>query len=470
MSRTTMIRPVNPQPARSTMPWGRLRVILLVALLVGLGFPASLLAAPPSAPANFAVTIEGGFVVFSWEASPEADVASYQLNFSGAASGLLDVGKRTSFSYVPPPTLGGGFRFSIAAVTSAGEASPPSNEVSFSFPADLPRFVGAEACARCHEQKVNDWRVSGHPYKLMPAREARNRPIPLPAGFTWDDISYVIGGYKWKARFMGLDGFIITRTGADRDVPGKNQYNLENNTWSDYEPGVQKPYDCGSCHTTGFSEILNQDGRPGIKGTWVSGGITCENCHGAGSRHAASGDPTAITKDSSATLCGRCHTRGAADSIPASGGFIRHQEQNNEFQASPHANAGLQCVTCHDPHKKAVFSITRTCESCHSQQAQDFTGSAMQRLGVRCQNCHMPKAMKSAIKVKDYVGDVQSHLVRINPEVTAQMFTADGLQANNAITLEFACLSCHADRDKEWAALNVQGIHALGKESTAMAR
>ena len=36
-------------------------------------------------------------------------------------------------------------------------------------------------------------------------------PIPLPDGYTWDQISYVIGGYKWKSRYMDENGYIITQ-------------------------------------------------------------------------------------------------------------------------------------------------------------------------------------------------------------------------------------------------------------------
>ena len=31
-----------------------------------------------------------------------------------------------------------------------------------------------------------------------------------PEGYTWDDITYVIGGYNWKARFIDTEGYNIT--------------------------------------------------------------------------------------------------------------------------------------------------------------------------------------------------------------------------------------------------------------------
>ena len=80
-------------------------------------------------------------------------------------------------------------------------------------------FLGSDACQQCHEKTYRDWSASGHPYKLMKSEQARYRPIPLPLGTTWDDVSYVIGGYKWKSRYMDSEGYIITVT---EDENGKN--------------------------------------------------------------------------------------------------------------------------------------------------------------------------------------------------------------------------------------------------------
>ncbi len=89
-------------------------------------------------------------------------------------------------------------------------------------------YVGADKCKTCHNDKYEDWSNSGHPYKLMTPDEAKAiRPdIPLPEGYTWDDIQYVIGGWGWKSRYIGKDGFIITKT-KDGQPLEKNQYNWQ---------------------------------------------------------------------------------------------------------------------------------------------------------------------------------------------------------------------------------------------------
>jgi predicted CXXCH cytochrome family protein len=283
--------------------------------------------------------------------------------------------------------------------------------------ASAQTYVGAETCAAqgCHPGQYSDWQVSGHPWKLVSSEVARNRNLPTPEGFSWDDISYVIGGYKWKSRYMGLDGYIITTVETDEGpVDGMNQYNMMTGGWVDYHPGEMKPYDCGRCHTTGWvadddadtdNDLSdNQDGLPGIHGTFEYGGVQCEACHGPGSDHG----PNGLPKDPSSALCGQCHIRGASNTIPASGGFIRHHEQWNEQLASPHRD--LNCVDCHNPHKKAEFSIVRDCATCHEDVAASYAGTTMDVRGVACEDCHMPMASKSAAAAGPFQGDIKTHL------------------------------------------------------------
>ncbi len=83
----------------------------------------------------------------------------------------------------------------------------------------------------------------------------------------------------------------------------------------------------------------------------------------------------------------------------------------------------------------------------------------MQAVGVTCVDCHMPAAMKSAVSVSKVKGDVKSHLFRINTDAEASMFSEDGTTAKGFLTVDFACLSCHQDKDVAWAASNARGMH-----------
>jgi hypothetical protein len=52
----------------------------------------------------------------------------------------------------------------------------------------------------------------------------------------------------------------------------------------------------------------NQDGLPGMHGTFRRGGVDCEECHGMGAQHAFVPGSYTMTVDDSNDLCGRCHT------------------------------------------------------------------------------------------------------------------------------------------------------------------
>lgn len=324
-----------------------------------------------------------------------------------------------------------------------------------------PGYAGSEACFKCHPDRYNDWKTSGHPYKLRTAAAAMYAPLPLPKGYMWDDISYVIGGHRWKARYMDKMGFIITTDKSGKGMP--TQYNLATGKWANYKSGEKTPYKCGPCHMTGYKGEGHQDGLEGIVGTWAMPGIHCEECHGPGAEHAASGDKAKIKVDSTAAACGKCHIRGEKEKIPAKDGFIEHHEQYNEFTASPHMKAGLLCQTCHDPHKPARSGVRKTCAECHAKQDEDFKGSLMQKAGVRCIDCHMPKAGKSAESKSPLMGDVRTHNWKISLDPKAMMFTEDKKFATGVLTLDFVCLSCHGSRDMKWAAKMSKKVHTYKK-------
>jgi hypothetical protein len=329
-------------------------------------------------------------------------------------------------------------------------------------------FVGSEACAWCHYRQHANWSESGHPYMLtkvegvspvdaFPAVSAfAADPIDPPAGYTWDDISYAIGGYGWKMLWLDDDGYLIT--GA-----GDTQYNFENRTRAAFgpdDPPGTRPYDCGRCHATGWEDsdngdaTDNQGGLGGLVGTFVAGGVHCEACHGMGSRHIFAAEQIDMIVDRSPELCARCHRLEADNSILAADGFIRNGQQYTEWLHSPHNAPGAPgCNDCHDPHSSVKFDATAAgsgtttaCTDCHF----GFEGPGNHPPDASCEDCHMAKAVKSAISLAENKGDVRSHIINTTVALTDSMFNEAGdrvrLDENGwaAITIEFTCLACHS--------------------------
>jgi len=332
--------------------------------------------------------------------------------------------------------------------------------LGFAGTASSANYVGSDQCFSCHADQFNDWQASGHPWKLRKASKARYAKLPLPPGYSWDEISYVIGGANKKARYIDLNGYIITK--AKDGSEAKTQYNINDGTWSFYMKNKKKPYKCGPCHMTNYSPKGHQDGRPGMIGTWTEDGIGCEECHGPGSAHIQ--DPKIkMIVDSSAEGCGKCHQRGGINPRPpVSGDFIKHHEQINELLAGPHKD--LSCVECHNPHQRAILA-KNNCGTCHEDIAASYAKTLHGKTNIKCFECHMARASKSAVKDNKNSGDVRTHIFKINTDANAEMFVSETKggkthkYAKGFITLRYACLGCHQGRDVNWAAKEAVKIH-----------
>ncbi|MGQ9523935.1 MAG: multiheme c-type cytochrome [Armatimonadota bacterium] len=347
---------------------------------------------------------------------------------------------------------------------------------------ETPTYVGSERCAACHSAAYQDEAKSGHPNKLRKVMDGQPPAYPFsevpspPEGYTWQNITYVIGGYGWKARFIDEKGYVITGE--------KTQYNLATKQWVAYEaevaPGT-KPYDCGQCHTAGWRktgpEAPHQDGLPGIYGTFAEPGVTCEACHGPGSRHVFTKSGRDITKDSSSELCGTCHFRDGKHRIQASvkdgKGFIQHHEQYDEMVSAGHK--ALTCVTCHDPHKSTLYKQgglkdSPKCETCHPSQAAKVNHPPT----AVCVDCHMPKASKTAVTTpgNPYQADLRTHIFRINADPVGQSamwYTEDGKAfAKGFVTLDFACYGCHKDASGQGGPMSVKTLEQLSAKAKQM--
>lgn len=180
----------------------------------------------------------------------------------------------------------------------------------------------------------------------------------------------------------------------------------------------------------------------------------CESCHGPGGDHIASPSADTIIVDTSASVCKPCHSRNDGTVIEAEDGFIKSQQQYNEWVDTRHGRF-LQCAGCHDPHysleRSPLQAIKISCRLCHLLKSQSL---GMQF--VKCASCHMAPAVKAVDStwIGPYrKGDTSSHIWRINTVAEPyQMFVLDGTAAvkdfrGPFLTLNFACLSCHNGND-----------------------
>jgi len=100
-------------------------------------------------------------------------------------------------------------------------------------------------------------------------------------------------------------------------------------------------------------------------------GATCEDCHGRYVEDHPDSGVMQLTVDSS--VCKQCHS-----------------STFGQWQASTHAQAGVQCIGCHLSHSQE-FRLTddALCGSCHRNNLEDFSHSAHDTANVACTDCHL---------------------------------------------------------------------------------
>ncbi len=174
-----------------------------------------------------------------------------------------------------------------------------------------PTYVGSETCKTCHSDKYAGWQRTLHSKMIQDASgegvvigDFSNIPeefADVADVMNPDDIVYTIGS-KWKQRYLveGEDGFHYI-------LP--LQWNTAKEQWQPYhkDDWSERPWEkkCAGCHATGLN-VTDY--------SFVEPAIGCEACHGPGSEHAKTADPTKIVATVAVDVCASCHNRGVAPS------------------------------------------------------------------------------------------------------------------------------------------------------------
>src|SRR5260370_5412791 len=158
--------------------------------------------------------------------------------------------------------------------------------------------------------------------------------------------------------------------------------------------------------------------------------IGCENCHGPGGAHVASGgarrsivNPARLSPRLAEQICMNCHQGGDARVLQRGKDYSDFRpgrwlsdtlailkiaprrsdedllEHHSAMQASKCFNGSggkLSCFTCHDPHTQpqpaeAAAWYRAKCLTCHSEASCKAPHQARAERGNDCTACHMPK-------------------------------------------------------------------------------
>jgi hypothetical protein len=320
-----------------------------------------------------------------------------------------------------------------------------------------------KGCGACHSAVRKSWTAHGHSKMLRPVVDGeapQGVELTLPAGKTWKDISYLVGGFSVYARFIDSKGYVVTGPKAQWSMVGKTLTPF----MPDAAPGTVK-YDCVKCHVVGWRETGPYTGGvtnalEGIPGVWYENSVGCEACHGPGHLHAGIQDKAAAKKltgseglvvDTSAELCGKCHKRTENNTLRmAAKDLVQSQQQYTELELGRKGKQlKMTCVSCHNPHasSSSEAGFSKKCVDCHPGVTVKL--AAMKNRA--CVDCHMPYADTGAYDsmVKSYHrGDMRSHIFGISVDpayaIDSGKGTANvGSDGYVRLTVDMVCASCH---------------------------
>jgi predicted CXXCH cytochrome family protein len=259
---------------------------------------------------------------------------------------------------------------------------------------------------------------------------------------------------------------------------------------------------CADCHSTAVRKGYDAS-TDRFRTTMTEINVSCESCHGPGSRHAKwarypswlrrfrwsnnglanqlterhgarwSIDSTTgnarrsspRTSDREIETCAQCHARRShiADGYVAGRSLFDYYtplllmpelyfpdgQQRDEvytygsFLQSKMYSAGVTCSDCHEPHSAKLRQPGNgVCAQCHRAAKYDTTAHHFHpsnSAGARCVSCHLPDTTYMQIDPR------HDHSIRIP-------------RPDRSVTLGVpnACNRCHTDRDSRWAAAQVR--------------
>jgi tetratricopeptide (TPR) repeat protein len=391
----------------------------------------------------------------------------------------------------------------LGAGNSAGQSGAAS-EVA---------FVGRERCAECHDEAYEAWLGSDHD---MAMAEADSTTVLGD----FDDAVLEHGGATH--RFFRRDaGYWVHTEGPDGEMgdfevaytfgheplqqylipfPGGRLQSLtiawdtEREEWFPLYPDQDIPWDdwlhwtrngqnwngmCAECHSTNLRKGYNP-ATGTFNTTWSEIDVSCEACHGPGSRHVEWAElpdmarpevenydlviPTSgITSKQQVELCAPCHSRrtelGDYDHteldlldhlIPAvlergyyfaDGQILEEVYVYGSFVQSKMYRNDVRCGDCHDVHGLELLKEgNELCLQCHRADTYDSydhhfhepeTSDGLPNEGTECVKCHMPER---PYMVVDWRAD---HSIRVpRPDLTLDIGTPNSCEQSG----------CHDDK------------------------
>jgi Flp pilus assembly protein TadD len=408
--------------------------------------------------------------------------------------------------------------------------------------------VGVEGCVDCHEEETALWRGSHHELAMQEVTEDTVLGDFADAGITYNGVTsrfsrrgeafvvttdgpdgtltdytvdYVFGFTPLQQYLVSLSGGRYQALGLAWDCrpvdeggqrwfhlyPGERVDHRDVLHWTKLSQNWNSQ--CAECHSTNLRKNYDWT-KDRFDTTFSEIDVSCEACHGPGSRHVRwakeaeargrepGGDPglvvrfderrhrswkmdlergIAIPKEAAELrveneMCGRCHARRGLlteDYLPGQrlgqthhpalleeGLYYADGQMEDEvynwgsFLQSKMYARGITCADCHDAHSaKVKISADDVCSSCHQPErfaAREHHFHDPRREGGSCVACHMRTETYMVVDPR------HDHSLRApRPDLTLSLGTPN------------ACNDCHRDKSPRWSQRAIEKWYPEGQ-------
>ena len=411
-----------------------------------------------------------------------------------------------------------------------------------SAPPPVAAFAGSQKCMECHRAEYDRWQNSHHDRAMEMANDdtvlgdfsdaavefhgvtsrfyRKDKKFLVytqgPDGKMGEfEITHTFGWYPLQQYLVPFDGGRLQCLPLAWDVAEKRWYHLypqapiDPSDWLYWTNAGQNWNGmCAECHSTNLKKNYDIESNS-YKTTWSEIDVSCEACHGPGSRHVEWAELPDMARPHTANyelvvkakgmdsrgqveLCAPCHSRRAIlgdythaepdllDSMLPSlltpelyftdGQILEEVYVYGSFTQSKMYSRNVRCSDCHDVHSiKKVKEGNALCLQCHragiydtrahhfhkqkGEQGEPIKSADGQILfdvgsGAECVQCHMPERPYMVI---DYRAD---HSFRIpRPDLSIKLGVPN------------ACNRCHVDKTDQWSDEYITKWYAPGRRA-----